>query len=27
VTVSDTESGLFILQPTIDRVYLPMLAR
>ncbi len=25
VTVSDTESGLFILQPTIDRVYLPVL--
>ena len=27
VTVSDTESGLFILQPTIDRVYLPVLRR
>lgn len=27
VTVSDTESGLFVLQPTIDRVYLPTMMR
>jgi choice-of-anchor B domain-containing protein len=27
VTVSDTESGLFVLQPTVDRLYLPVLLK
>ena len=27
VTVSDTESGLFVLRPAVDRLYLPVLVR
>ena len=27
VTVSDTESGLFVLRPAVDRLYLPVLMR
>jgi choice-of-anchor B domain-containing protein len=27
VTISDTESGLFVLRPVVDRIYLPLIAR